>query len=541
MSSMAVSEVATTRGLTSVYRNLSVRAKLLLSFGIVCLFLAVVGVVGTTGISSGTRNTKAMYTGSLEPVAAIGNLKQDFTNTGRELLILAIAPTSANKVVVPILASDNTKMRTDEAAYLALAPFSMTDYHQFDADLTAWTSAETKAAQIAEATDIDPLYGFINGPSYGPLTSNVVADLTKLVNDEQLGARQQLAQVTSSGDQNRSVMIAVVVIAIVAALVLALFLANSISRPLNETVTVLDGLAHGRLDRKVTVRDSSEVGRMGAALNASIERLRDVISGIAASSQVLAASSEELTAVSTAVSSSAEESSVQAQVVSAAAEQISRNIATVSAGGEEMGSAIREIAGSAASATEVAGRAAATASQANDTITALGASSEEIGKVVKSITSIAEQTNLLALNATIEAARAGEAGKGFAVVANEVKELAQAAARATEDISSRVATTQADVRDAVTAIEDITAVISQINEIQTTISAAVEEQSATTNEMVRNISEVAIGSAEIAANVTGIATASIETTTSATQTSQSATELSRIATELNTAVATFTL
>ncbi len=48
---------------------------------------------------------------------------------------------------------------------------------------------------------------------------------------------------------------------------------------------------------------------------------------------------------------------------------------------------------------------------------------------IGAIARIAAQTRLLALNATIEAARAGDAGKGFAVVANEVRSLADEAAR----------------------------------------------------------------------------------------------------------------
>ena len=131
------------------------------------------------------------------------------------------------------------------------------------------------------------------------------------------------------------------------------------------------------------------------------------------------------------------------------------------------------------------------ATAANTTISRLGESSVQIGQVIKVITSIAEQTNLLALNATIEAARAGEAGKGFAVVANEVKELAKETAKETEDISKKIAAIQGDTKGAVDTIGRVEAVIGRINDLSSSIAGAVEEQTATTNEIARNIAEAA--------------------------------------------------
>jgi methyl-accepting chemotaxis protein len=172
-------------------------------------------------------------------------------------------------------------------------------------------------------------------------------------------------------------------------------------------------------------------------------------------------------------------------------------------------------------------------------MTRLHESSAEISAVVKTITSIAEQTNLLALNATIEAARAGEAGKGFAVVANEVKELAQETAQATEDIGRRVEAIQVDTADAVAAISEINSIIERISAYATTIAAAVEEQTATSSEMARSVSEAASGSGQIAESIRDVAEA-VRVTTEGTEDSRAATvELARMSAELKTVVAQF--
>ena len=319
----------------------------------------------------------------------------------------------------------------------------------------------------------------------------------------------------------------------------AIVIARSIIIPLRRSIRALEAFAGGDLSRRVPEVSTAELGQLERALNNSVASVGQIVSAVTVSADAVAAASEQLSATSQQISAGAEETSSQASLVAGASEEISRNVQTVATGAEQMGASIREIAYSANEAARVASQAVHMVDSTNDAVAKLGTSSQEIGNVVKVITSIAEQTNLLALNATIEAARAGDAGKGFAVVANEVKELARETANATEDIARRVETIQCDTGGAVEAIREIATIINSINDYQLTIASAVEEQTATTSEMSRNVAEASAGSGEIASNIAGVAAAADSTTQSVAQTLAAINELARMSTELRAEVGRF--
>lgn len=315
--------------------------------------------------------------------------------------------------------------------------------------------------------------------------------------------------------------------------------AEELRAKVDSILEVVNAAATGDLTRDVAIVGQDAIGQMGEGLQRFLSDLRDNVMTIAQNANSLASSSEELTAVSTQMSANSEETAAQSNVVSAAAEQVSKNVQTVATGVEEMSASIKEIAKNATDSARVATNAVKVAEATNATVSKLGASSAEIGQVIKVITSIAQQTNLLALNATIEAARAGEAGKGFAVVANEVKELAKETAKATEDISQKIEAIQTDTKGAVEAIAEITKVITQINDISNTIASAVEEQTATTNEISRNISEASKGTSEIAQNISSVAQTAKSTAEGAGSSQKAAQELARMASELQQLVSRF--
>jgi methyl-accepting chemotaxis protein len=329
-------------------------------------------------------------------------------------------------------------------------------------------------------------------------------------------------------------------VALLGALLSALLI-RSITRPLAALNVRLAEIADGDGDLTQRIADLSrdEVGQAAGGFNRFADRMQRLVAEVADSAQRVGASADDLSAISTQLAGGAEETSVQAGVVSASAEEVSAIVSTMAASAEQMSASIAEISRSASRATQIAENGVRAADDANDTVTRLGNASDEIQSVVKLITVIAQQTNLLALNATIEAARAGEAGKGFAVVAGEVKALAQQTATATEEISSKVEAIRHGSGEAAQAIGQIGMVVAEINDTQLTIASAIEEQTATTNEMSRNVGETAVGASEIAANINGVAQTAEQVSRGAQTTRSTANDLASASADLRRLVSSF--
>ncbi|WP_259087874.1 methyl-accepting chemotaxis protein [Salinibacter ruber] len=325
---------------------------------------------------------------------------------------------------------------------------------------------------------------------------------------------------------------------------------------LQESVdTMLEAIgrfADGDLTVRLPTGREGAIGRLFEGFNEAVAGLRSIVGRVREAAGSTVSATEQISASSEQMAASAEEQSAQAEEVAAAVEELNQTIngnarsvqktaEVAQAGGEtarQGGETVREATSQMEGASAI--------ENTTETIERLGTYGDEIGQVVDRIDDIAGQTNLLALNAAIEAARAGEEGKGFAVVAEEVRELAEEADAATDEIAGMMDEVREEIDGAVgtarqssqraekglelaeeagAAIEEIVTAISEVEERAEEIAAASEEQSTTSEEIARSVQSISTAAQESAAGVTEV--------------SDTADRLERLSTELEETVQQF--
>jgi methyl-accepting chemotaxis protein len=521
----------------------SIASKLLITFSVVLLLSTFLGVFSILKLAAVQDATTDLAGNVLGGTRAIGDLSSAIATYRRwEMrMVITIGDNTDQKVAVDGLRATLERFKQVQTEY---EPFidDPEEKRRYEALKSAWAEYLRESQSLQElirANKQVQATALLQGESFQKF--NAASDAAAALEDfQKTSAAEDVEHSTRIYTTGRLWIIIVLCGSFAIGLLMAIWIARTISRPINEVKEVAQRITAGDLTGKeISLSSNDEVGNLARSMNEMQEKLRSLVQSISENAQNVANASEEFSAVSHQISANSEETSAQANAVSASTEQVNRGLQTVASATEEMSASIQEIAKNATEAAKVADGAMKTALETNAIVSKLGTSSAEIGQVIKVITSIAQKTDLLALNATVEAARAGEVGAGFAVVANEVKELAKQTATATEDISRKIETIQADAKSAVTAIASISEVIGHVNDISGTIATAVEQQSATTSEMSRNVSEAAKGSNDVAQNIHGVAQAAQSTSQGATDSQNAAKQLAQMSTQLQELVHRF--
>lgn len=369
-------------------------------------------------------------------------------------------------------------------------------------------------------------------------------------------------------------------VALIILSVLTLIISAAAIAPVKDLMKVAEALGRGDLSYKVKVKTGDELGQLGETLNRTIDRLQglvqsetdrdkmqhqvmDLLSVVSTAAEGDLTIKAEVTAdalgsvadafnlmitglttlvthassVATEIQRSTGDILQSAERMRLGAEQQAAQIKNASEAVNAMSHMTQRMSENAEAATQTSIKATqaavkggtavsetikgmqrirATVQSTGKKIKGLGERSLEIGAIIEVINEIATQTNLLALNAAIEAARAGEQGKGFAVVADEVRKLAERAARATKDITGLIKGIQVETSEAVTVMEEGTREVEEGTKLADQAGAA-----------LREIEQIVKQSASLMTDITRAAADQVKSTESVVHTMDNISQLTQ--------------
>jgi len=535
--------------------HLTVRQRIILSFGVATLLLVLFGcfaywnfrVIEDKSHSITTDSLPSIYFGGRLQAALMESLYLDYEYvTGEEPeKIKTEAQTNAARVsemeakLEPTIVSDEertlfSKLKSAQAEYQRVRE----PVHKLGGD----PATRAEATKLTH-TEVDAAFGKVSEAMENLITYN------------KRGSDAELQSIDQAIDTARSGVWVVLAIGLVIAILFGMALVKAVTQPLSRLVDAIEVMRTGDFTQRLHLDRQDEFGTMAQGFNRMADELTGLVSQVQQSGIQVNTSATELAvmakqqeATANEVASTTTEIGVTAKEISATSQELGKTINEVSSVAEHTAAVANSGQSGLTRMEETMRNVMEATASINSKLAMVNDKAGNISQVVTTITKVADQTNLLSLNAAIEAEKAGEHGRGFSVVATEIRRLADQTAVASYDIEQMVKEMQSAVSAGVMGMDKFSEEVRRGNEdvrqVVTQLAQIIQQVQALTprfEEVNEGMQSQATGAQQISEALSQLSEAARQTAESMRQTNISTHQLNEASRGLQTSVARFKL